>query len=398
MDFLAIDFETANLNQSPCSLGLTIVEKDNVIDCKSFLINPKEPFATSCTKINGITPKDVVDSPEFPAVWENIKPLFMKYPIVAHNISFDYDVLKKALLKYNLQIPKMKLYCTFQLARKNYPEIQHFNLPALCEYFDISLENHHACECDSLACALLLIKMSQSPTFELTQYIPNSSKNTSQQRRNAFKSLFKEPEYDEAQVEYDDMWTLTFDQRSFVITGDIEGYSRDDLIKLIEDRGGTCKTSVSKKVDYLIVGMQNTKVVKDKADAKSEKIMKAEKLRDEGFPIKIISDEDFMQILHQSGKSNSFEKDWFEFYDESEKIKKLKAWGLLSRTATECKQLYYCGINSNGVLSKCEVIGYVNSNVAVISITNKPYKIHADYLKEMQPTKKEVEQLNAKYR
>ena len=132
MDFLAIDFETANLNQSPCSLGLTIVEKDNVIDCKSFLINPKEPFATSCTKINGITPKDVVDSPEFPAVWENIKPLFMKYPIVAHNISFDYDVLKKALLKYNLQIPKMKLYCTFQLARKNYPEIQHFNLPALC--------------------------------------------------------------------------------------------------------------------------------------------------------------------------------------------------------------------------------------------------------------------------
>lgn len=394
MDFMAIDFETANTSHSPCSLGLTIVENNSVINCKSFLFNPNEPFSQSCINVHGITPKDVANSPEFPIVWESITPLFSKYPIAAHNISFDYDVLMKVLSKYNLKAPEMELYCTLQLARKNFPEIGHFNLPALCEYFNVSLDQHHCCDSDSLACALLLIKMMQTPSFKLFSYTPAvfSPSHTS----NSYTAMFETPDYDEASVEYDDMWSVTFDQKVFVVTGDIEGYSREDIKKLIEQYGGTCRTSVSKKVDYLIVGMQNKNVIKNKVDAKSEKIIKAEQLREDGFPIRIISDEDFLQLVHRRNNSDlgTNESDWFSFYDESDKIRKLKAWGLLPRTAMENKQLYYCGIYSRGDLVKSEVIGYVNSNIAVINLLDEPHKIHADYLKEMQPTNKEAETVN----
>ncbi|MCD8005625.1 MAG: NAD-dependent DNA ligase LigA [Oscillospiraceae bacterium] len=41
---------------------------------------------------------------------------------------------------------------------------------------------------------------------------------------------------------------------SFVITGTLPTYTRDEAKKLIEDNGGTVKTSVSKKTDYLVAG------------------------------------------------------------------------------------------------------------------------------------------------
>ena len=41
---------------------------------------------------------------------------------------------------------------------------------------------------------------------------------------------------------------------SFVITGTLPNYSRDDMKALVEAHGGTVKSSVSKKTDYLIAG------------------------------------------------------------------------------------------------------------------------------------------------
>jgi len=36
------------------------------------------------------------------------------------------------------------------------------------------------------------------------------------------------------------------------ITGSFEGYSRDDLIEILEKQGGEFMSSVSKKTDYLL--------------------------------------------------------------------------------------------------------------------------------------------------
>lgn len=42
--------------------------------------------------------------------------------------------------------------------------------------------------------------------------------------------------------------------KKFVITGKFEGFSRSDIVQIIEDNGGTAAGSVSKKTDYVIAG------------------------------------------------------------------------------------------------------------------------------------------------
>lgn len=66
------------------------------------------------------------------------------------------------------------------------------------------------------------------------------------------------------------------DGKTFVITGTLEGLSRDEAVSLIEKNGGKVTGSVSKKTDYLIAG-----------EAAGSKLDKAKKL---GIPILSLDD------------------------------------------------------------------------------------------------------------
>lgn len=95
MDFVAIDFETANEKRSsPWSVALVVVEDGAIVDKQSWLIRPKDLcFRSYNTRIHGIKAEDVANEPEWPEVWGRIAPYLSERPAVAHNAGFDMSVL-----------------------------------------------------------------------------------------------------------------------------------------------------------------------------------------------------------------------------------------------------------------------------------------------------------------
>ena len=76
--------------------------------------------------------------------------------------------------------------------------------------------------------------------------------------------------------------TNVFNNKTFVVSGFFEGYSRDQLINLIEINGGKNLSSVSSKTNYLLAG--------DKMGPS-----KLKKAKDLG--VDIISEKDFNKLL-----------------------------------------------------------------------------------------------------
>ncbi|MBE9389667.1 3'-5' exonuclease [Vagococcus salmoninarum] len=177
MNFIAFDFETANAQKhSACSVALIMVQDDKIVGRYYSLIKPETDFHWRNIQVHGIQPEDVVDASTFPEVWEEIKGFFQENRlIVAHNAAFDCNVLKGCLEYYNLEQPHYLSLCTVKTSRKLFPNFENHRLNTVCDYLNITLDNHHNALEDSIACANILLYQAEQfgiePLKELVKYM-----------------------------------------------------------------------------------------------------------------------------------------------------------------------------------------------------------------------------------
>ena len=72
-------------------------------------------------------------------------------------------------------------------------------------------------------------------------------------------------------------------EKSFMFTGKLDGISRAEAKSLIEKNSGTTLSSISKNLDYLVIGDKPTKRKIDQA---------------KNFGIKVISQEELIKLLN----------------------------------------------------------------------------------------------------
>ncbi len=293
MDFVAIDFETANTNGDPCALGLAIVRDKSIVSSDSYLINPHAPFSQKCVDIHGINPSDVLGAPNFGAVWNEIYQLFDKYPIVAHNAGFDIWVLRNALKKCGANPPDTKYYCTLKLSKKLCTEQPKHTLDYLCDAYGICLNNHHDCQQDAIACANFMIFLEK----EFSDSIFPCGSLGDQANFRVSHELSAKPAYLQGNAAFDQIDDpIVFSGKNFVITGEFLSFTRRQLTEYITARGGTVKSAVSKKTNYLLVGLENLSSVVNSSECKSSKILQAEKIEASGIDIIILNEKQFLEL------------------------------------------------------------------------------------------------------
>jgi DNA polymerase-3 subunit epsilon len=156
MNFVAIDFETANYQaRSACSVGLVKVVGGEIVDTAvHFIRPPTREFVF--TYIHGLTWKDVAKSDDFGKLWPTLESFFDGAQfIAAHNAPFDKGVLHACCAHYGIAAPSLAFHCTVQIARRAW-NIYPTKLPNVCRYLGIDL-NHHEALSDAVACARIVL-------------------------------------------------------------------------------------------------------------------------------------------------------------------------------------------------------------------------------------------------
>lgn len=320
MDFIAIDFETANNDlNSACSLGMVFVKENVIVEEQYYLIQPPTlSFHPKNIAIHGIKPEDVMHERKFDEVWQEISKYFDGTTIVAHNAFFDMSVLKACLKEYQLEYPDFPYICSIPIsnrATRGYKVGQ--SLKKRTAFFDIQLLDHHNALEDAKACAKIVIKSIESKkqnslesfckTYntipiknfaELKVTKSFTSAPTKRKTTRAFTPGIKISDLTANTEEFDENHPLF--GKSFVFTGELQSIDKKMAMQTILDLGAHVKSGVSKKTDYLVVGIQDQKIVGP--NGMSTKETKAIDLIHQGVNIEMITEEEFLGLLNGKPK------------------------------------------------------------------------------------------------
>jgi DNA polymerase-3 subunit epsilon len=159
MNFIAVDFETANSNRSSiCSVGFALVQKGKLRATKHYYIKPfPNHYDRHNVEVHGITDADTCDAPTFVELWETLKPYFHNQTMVAHNSSFDFSALRAILEKSHLGFPQINYHCTYRLAQVSL-NLHNHKLNTVSDLYGIKLKHHDALS-DARACGLIAVKL-----------------------------------------------------------------------------------------------------------------------------------------------------------------------------------------------------------------------------------------------
>jgi DNA polymerase-3 subunit epsilon len=290
--FAAIDFETATAARaSACSAGVAVVRNGYVHEVRTWLIRPPhneyDPFNIA---IHGITPEMTAASPTLAEIWPEMSSFINQRPLVAHNAAFDMGVLRASLATGGTSCPDLHYACTYQLARRVWRGRLSYRLNDLAAEGGLYLD-HHEAGSDAATAALLGVALCGVAGQHL---IPDAVHAIGFQMRDltefgpTIRPSALRPDVDAIPADG------PFVGKTVVFTGALV-LSRTDAAQLVANAGGHVATTISRAVDYLVVGVHDPEKVND--GVRSSKMVKAAALADDGAPIEMLSEADFVRML-----------------------------------------------------------------------------------------------------
>ncbi len=307
MNFIAIDFETANEKRnSPCSIGIVVVRGGEVVEKLHYLIRPKEMrFMPINIGIHGIRPAMVENEPEFDVIWEKIKHYFEDGLVIAHNAAFDISVLRRSAELYNIELPSFQYICTMKLAKNFYLGLDNAKLNTVNDFLGYEFRHHDALY-DALACSNILLNISKEinctdineisrlmgisiGSIGCNEHTPCSLKSRALRTSNKIYHYKKENKINKAKAD-------AFKDEVVVFTGGLGSMSRDEAMRLVRNLGGTVGSSISKKTTILVTNMKNIPDLH--REEMSTKLKKATDYKAKGQNISFIDEEEFLSMVY----------------------------------------------------------------------------------------------------
>jgi DNA polymerase III subunit epsilon len=291
-DYIAIDFETANEERiSACKIGLAFVHNDTLVNSESYYIKPPNhiKFNNRNVGIHGITADNVKYASDFSRVWEwHLKKYFNHNLLVLHNASMDASVLQQLFEYYNITDYSLRYVDTMRIAKNNGYSGK---LSELCVQFKHKINEHHNPEDDAIACAVIASNFIEKGItlndYEKTiSFSPNDFivKNDNQNERKTNKLKITE-----IKTDFQNSETKHFEGKKVIFTGVFSHFERDELKEVLIKMGADVVTSVSRKINIIIIGDYPG----------PSKIEKVEELQSQGYEIEVMTEKILMSFIRK---------------------------------------------------------------------------------------------------
>lgn len=293
--YVVFDIETTGLSRKDdriIEIAANKYDKDHLIEQFHRYINPGRPIPPFITQLTGVTNDDVKDAPSI----QDVKAEFLSFigncPLVGHNIkTFDIPFLT-AQLNHSFT---NELIDTLYLSKKVFPGLPSYKLTYLDQALQLGALEHHRAGNDIVMTNALYLACKKPAKYR---------KHLADKERLA--SIPVEPK--KARYKDIDIHSIAptnpfatpntpLAGKNVVFSGDFS-LSLRQMMQIAVDAGATLKSSVSRKVDYLIVGAQDERFADE--IGMTGKSRTAARLIEAGeADIKIISEKEFFQLLNQ---------------------------------------------------------------------------------------------------
>lgn len=152
MIYTVVDIETTGGSHGNRITEIAAVKTDGtkVLDSYETLINPEVFIPKSITLLTGITNPMVADAPKFEDIAQEFLAFLGDTVFIAHNVSFDYGIIKNHFEDLDISFNKKKL-CTVRLSRGIIPGHASYSLGKICPALGIQNHSRHRAMGDTMA-------------------------------------------------------------------------------------------------------------------------------------------------------------------------------------------------------------------------------------------------------
>lgn len=145
--YAVIDIETSGFDVSDheiIELGAIIVESHCIKERFSKLIRPRKKISEQIEEITGIT-NTMLDKEgaEISQVLPQFIAFLRDFPVVSHNVDFDYKFIRNACADCNIKLLSNRSIDTLSLARRKVMHVENYKLGTLAAHFNIEISNSH---------------------------------------------------------------------------------------------------------------------------------------------------------------------------------------------------------------------------------------------------------------
>jgi DNA polymerase-3 subunit alpha (Gram-positive type) len=139
-------------------VGAVKFRNGEVIEEKSWLVNPQRDIPYWATKVHGITDDMVKGKPTFKDIYPEFQKFINGSVLMAHNAKFDISFVKAEIKRAGCELPPNQVIDSLGLFRKWYPNSKSHSVEAVARHAEVKTDTLHRASADSMYVFLIFDK------------------------------------------------------------------------------------------------------------------------------------------------------------------------------------------------------------------------------------------------